>query len=349
MARRRKARPGEVTAQEYLDAADDLLVGLEGDAITNREEVQPIRAQLAAAAHEVGIRALGRMQTARIGRTRILIPTAKNTREALGASERVKERFSKFKLSWLDKEQTKRLITDGFSKADQRNFFRHSNRLARNARGFLNRIGELEPTLKDEVDATLRQIDDAKNDLAKLEVRSWTKMQETLLRNVNGRQTRTAAGDAVQTFDINRNLFNLSLLEHPKGVTRDLLAQASERMAARTTGSTSTRQKRALVFLGAGPDAVSRMTPDSRTARVVWKLFTARQLDNTFAALNSSRQSGSSWRGLGLGHNTPDWYVPVPPEISDEVREEMRKRRRDFLARQRIAGEESSRSESGIR
>jgi hypothetical protein len=348
MAKKRK-RPGEISVDEYLAAADSLLDGLEGAAAASAKEVAPMRLQLAAVAHEAGARALARMQTAKVGRVRILIPTGKNTREALGASERVKERFSRFRLQWLDKGETRRLISEGFTKADQRNFFRHSNRLARNARNFLNRIGELEPTLQEEIDATLAQIDDASNDLLKMEVRSWTKMQETLLRNVQGRATRTAAGDAIKTFDLDRNLFNLSMLQHPKGVSRELLANASERMAARVTTKKSEVPKRALVFVGAGKDAVSKMTPDSRSARVVWKLFSARELDKRFGALNADRQSSSNWRGLGLAHNTPEFYIPIPPEIEDDVRREMRKRRRDFLARQKIAREEREQTERGIR
>lgn len=328
----KKREPGKVTAEEYLAAADQLLAGLETSAETSKRELAPVRLQLVAAAREAGLSAVNRMQTAKVGRLRVIIPSAANRRLAFGASERVKERFSRFRLQWLDKGEVRRLISEGFTKADQREFFRHSNRLARNARLFLNRIGELEPSLQDELDATLAQIDDAGNDLLKLEVRSWTKMQETLLRNINGRATKAAARDAVQTFDVDRNLYNLSLLEHPKATVRELLANASERMAARVVTQTSQLPRRALVFAGAGPDAVSKMTPDSRTARVVWRLFSARELDKRFADLNASRGPTSNWRGLGLAHNTKEWYAPIPPEIEDDVRRAMRRRRQEFLA-----------------
>ena len=344
---KKKPKAGEVKADEYLAAADRMLAGLEADGARSLAEVEPIRLQLAVAAREAGLAALNQMQTVKVGRTRILIPSGRNTSQALGASERVKERFSRFRLQWLDKGEVKRLVSEGFTKAEATQFFRHSNRLARNAKLFLGQLGELEPDLQEEIDATINQINDARNDLTKLEVRSWTSMQETLLRNVGGRQTRTATGDAVKTYDLNRNLFNLSLLEHPKGVARELLANSAERMAARSKGSKSTIPKRALVFVGAGPNAVSKMTPDSRTARVVFRMFTAGELDKQFAKLNTQRQSPTTWRGLGLGHNTPEYYVPVPPEIADDVREEMKKRRADFLARTRNAeGDTESRGES---
>jgi hypothetical protein len=342
---KKKRKPGQIKADEYLEAADNLLADFEGSMATSRDEVAPIRLQLAAAVREAGAAALAKMQTAKVGRTRILIPTSKNAKAALGSSERIKERFSKFELKWLSKSDVKRLVTDGLTKAEAGQFFRHSQRLARNSRMFLERLGELEPSLQEEIDATLRQLEDNKLDITKLNVKSWTNMQETLMRNVNGRQTRAATGDAVQTFDINRNLFNLSLLEHPKGVAREILANSASRMAARSKKSKSNLKKQALVFVGAGPDAVSKMTPDSRTARVVFRLFTAKQLDDQFAKLNTGRQNTSSWRGLGLGHNSPEWYIPVPPEIEDEVRTEMRKRRSDFLARQRVGEESVSRSE----
>lgn len=324
---------GDATPEEYLDAADKLVEGLEKSAATNKREVASFRLQLTAAAREASRAALDRMQTIRQGRTRILAPTATNRREAIGASERIRERFSRFSLQWLDKAEVRRLVSQGFTAAQQRDFFRHSNRLARNARTFLNRLGELEPSLEEEIEATISQIDDARNDLTKLEVRSWTKAQENLLRNINGRQTRERARQDVQTFDIDRNLYNLSLLEHPKGVARELLANSTERMAARVTTSRSELPRRALVFVGAGPDAVSKMTPDSRTARVLFRVFSARELDERFAAINKGRTTTSNWRGLGLAYNTPEWYVPIPPEVEDDVRREMRKRRREFLAR----------------
>lgn len=161
-------------------------------------------------------------------------------------------------------------------------------------------------------------------------------MQENLLRNINGQASRQATANAVQTFDLDRNLFNLAMLEHPKGVARELLANSSERMAARVTRTASELPKKALVFVGAGPDAVSKMTPDSRAARVMWRVFSADQLDKRFAALNAGRQSSSSWRGLGQAHNTPEWYIPIPPEVEDDVRRSMRKRRQDFLTRIQI-------------
>lgn len=325
-----KPKP-RVSAEEWVGAADDMLDGLERDVQRSRAEVAPLRLHLVAAAREAGQLALGGMKTARVGRTRILVPTPGNTKRVSVASERVKERFSRFSLQWLDKGQIKQKISEGWEKADQAEFFRHSNRLARNARMFLERTKELEPSLDEEVDATLAQLEDAKNDLLKLEVRSLTTTSENLLRNIGGRTTRETAKADIQTFDLDRNLWNLSLLEHPQGVVRELMANASKKMAARVTTKRSQIPLRSMVMAGAGPDAVSKMTPKSRTAEVLWRLFSAKELDDRFAKLNRERGTTSTWRGLGLGYNSPDWYIPVSPEIEDDVRRLMRERRADLI------------------
>jgi hypothetical protein len=149
---------------------------------------------------------------------------------------------------------------------------------------------------------------------------------------------RSDAEDAVRTYDLNRNLWNLSLVEHPSAVVNDLMAAASERMAARVTKSKSEIPKRALVMVGAGPDAVSKMTPSSRTAQVMWRLFSQEQLAARFKAINAGRVSTSSARGLGIAPNTNEWYVPAPPEIEDELRDAMRERREEFLREVRARG-----------
>ena len=315
-----------------MAAADEFLESAARDTALSKREMEPVRLAHVVAVREAMRSALSQMQTAKVGRIRVLIPSPTNSTLADQASRRVEERFSRFKLQWLDKSQLRQRVSEGFSKADRTEFHRHSNRLARNARLFLERVKEVEPTLGDEVDATLRQIDDARNDLVKLEVRSWTKAQETLLRSINGRQTKSEARDAIQTYDIDRNLWNLSRLEHPRGVARDLLANSSERMAARVTTKASEVPRKALAYVGAGKDAVSKMTPSSRTAEVLWRLFSADQLDRRFASLNAGRGPNSTWRGLGLGFNSPEFYVPIPPEQEDDIRRGMRARRQDFLA-----------------
>lgn len=320
-----------VPAKEFFKAADGLLKRLERDALANKKEVQGIRDELVAASKKDSSRALAGMKTTAFGRTRVLVPTPKNLQRLNLASQRTRERFSRFKLQWLNKGEVRSKISQGFTAADQANFFRHSNRLARNAKLFLAQIAELEPTLKDEVDATVRQINDASNDLLKLEIRSFTTARETLLRAVNGKMTRSEAEDAIRTFDLNRNLWNLSLLEHPKAVVRDLLSSASERMASRAVRKKSEIPKKALVFVGAGPDAVSKMTEGSRTAQVLWRLFSAEKLSKRFKKLNAGRVTTSSHRGLGQDFGTNEFYVPVAPEIEEEVREELGERRKAFL------------------
>lgn len=318
--------------REWEGAADRMLSDLEKAQALNKAEMEAVRRDLARSMRDEASRGADALTTLRMGTARVLVPGSENLRRANITSERVRERFSNFKLSFLDKDQARRFVEAGsLSAVPVGHFVRQSKRLARAARVFLGRIGELEPTLREEVDETLRQIDDAQNDLLKLEVRSFTNVRENLLRTVNGRMTRHQAGQAIETYDINRHLWNLSLLAHPEGVVRAMLANASDRMAERVSETKTTMPKRMWVVVGAGPNAVSKMRPDSRVAHILWRTFQQGDLDRRYAEVNTNRTSATSWRGLGFDYQSPEFYVPVPPEIAEETKEAMRERRREVM------------------
>lgn len=319
--------------EKFVSAMDKLLCGLERDSETSVSELESVRKTVMNEIKAAQNAALDRMATGRVGRSRVLLPTRANISAANLASTRVRERFSSFRLQWLNQENLQQKIQAGWTRAQQNEFHRHSNRLARNAKSFLQEIGELEPSLQDEVAATIAQLEDARNDLLKLEVRSWTRAQETLGRSVNGRLTRVAAGDAIRTFDMDRNLWNLSLLEHPKAVTRSLLADAEERMREAVSKRTSRQPKRTAFVAGVCPagTSVSKMTPESRTAKLAWRVFTAGELTARAAKKAKQVQSVSTFRGLGESYNTREFYVPVPADNLEEVEQLMRDRRSDFL------------------
>lgn len=330
----------------FVGSMDKMLCGLERDLLASQVEIEAIRASLVGDMRGIGADGLGRMGGLRVGGQEIIRPTSPNL-AALGiTSQRSEERFSRFRLQWLNKEQLEQRISAGFSAAQRSEFHRHSNRLAVNARSFLREIQELDPGLSDEVEATIKQIDDAKNDLLKLELKSWTKLDETLRRGMGNGLTRTQLADSIQTYDLNRNLFNLSLLEHPQGVVRDLLASSSERMAARVVVNRAAQiPKRAFLVAGvcaAGPSAVV-LNPGGRTAEIAWRVLSVEALTARAAALGTATGgAGGGFRGLGEGPGTREWYVPVPPENLDEVREIMRQRRATFLARDPVGGERSA-------
>lgn len=317
---------------EWLKATDQVVEGLEASALLNREELEGVRSKLAADLRGEAQAGVDRLRTIRLGRARVLVPGQDTLKEANLTSQRVRERFSTFKLTYLSKED----IREAFRRGDMQqvgkdSFVRYSNRLADNVRTFLRQVGELEPSLAEEVAETLRQVDDAENDLLKLEVRSFTSVRENLLRAANGRMTRVHAGKAINTFDLNRNLFNLSLLAHPEGVARALMANASDRMAERVTRNVAERPKKAFVVVGAGPNAIRKMRPNSRTASLIWRVWSQADLDRHYADVNTKRTAATSWRGLGYDYNTPEWYVPVPPEHVEQAQQAMRERRRGLL------------------
>jgi len=319
----------------FVGSMDKMLCAMSRDLAISRGEIEGIRSELVGDMRRIGGDGLDKMGSVRIGGRQIIRPTSPNLRRLGITSQRSEERFSRFRLQWLNKDQLEQRISAGFDAAQRAEFHRHSNRLARNARSFLREIQELDPGLSAEVEATIAQIDDARNDLLKLEVKSWTKLDETLRRGMGNGLTREALGDSINTYDLNRNLFNLSLLSHPPGVSRQILAGSAERMAARVARRRAAEIPKTAFLVPAvcpaGPSAVV-LNPGGRTAEIAWRVMTIEALTARAATLGTATQgAGGGFRGIGEGPGTEEFYVPVPPENLDEVREIMRERRQDFL------------------
>ena len=308
-------------AREYLRASDAFLAKLEAAGVVDKKEEESTRKSLARQVRNEAKRSARNLETAQVGGSKILVPTSANLRLANLISERTRRRMSDFSLSYLNPQQVRELQANGSLQGTSAGqFVRHSRRSARHMREFLGRIGELEPDLREEVDATLAEIEDAKNDLLKLEIRSFTQMRERLVRSINGREKRSALVKEIDAWDLNRSIWNLSLLEHPKATVQQMLARSSTRMAERVTEQTSRLPKVAHVMVGIPPGAQKKMTPESRTASLVWRLFSQEELDRAWERLPQKQEAQGSWRGLGLSYNTAEWYVPVPPEIVDDLR-----------------------------
>ena len=320
--------------EDYLKAADGFLANIEASRQASKEELESVRTELAAGLRADARKATSTMGTINIGGNKVIAPNSENLRKLNLTSRRSRERMSNFRLSYLDRSQVEALSADGREiPADTRQFIRHSRRLARHARKFLADIQELEPDLEEEVQEALMQLEDNDMDLLKLEVKSFTRMRETLIRGAAGRKSVESVNKEIDAFDLNRNLWNLSLVEHPRAAVQSLMANAAEAMGSRATKTVRDLPKSTLVLAAPTPNAVTRMTPASRTADVSWRIFSAKELDDRFEAINTGRQSSpSSWRGLGIGPNSNEWFMPVPPEIATGLRPIVAARRAALLA-----------------
>lgn len=321
-----------VNATEYMEAAGALLGKLEKSSQVSKNELESVRVELARGIRGDATAGAPGMQTLKVGSAKVLVPNLANTKLSGLVAERSRKRFTNFRLNYLSPDQVQALSQADTTPKDTRKFIRHSRRLARNAREFLARIQELEPDLAEETREALKQINDNDMDLLKLEAKSFTRMRETWLRGINGKKQTSEVVKELEAWDLNRNLWNLSLLEHPKASVRNMLANASERMGSRTTTKISRIPKRSFIMVAPTPAAEKKMTKSSRTASLAWRVFSVEDLDNRWKKLPKGQNSPSSWRGLGLGFNTPEWYIPVPPEIATGVSLLAAERRRQLFA-----------------
>lgn len=299
----------------YMDAADDFLSKMEASKLVAKAELETVRKGLVRDIKREAKDTVKSLQTTRIGAAKVLIPNASNLKKIGLSSERVRSKMQSFRLNYLNRDQVTALTDAGTMPEDTSKFIRHSRRLARHAREFLTKIKEESPELQEEIDATLLQMEDNDMDLLKLEVKSMTRMKETMLRAVNGQKERGQVLKEIEDWDLNKQLFNLSILEHPDAVVRNLFANASTRQGSATATKTSEIPKRSHVFVGLPPQAAAKLKPNSRTADFSWRLFDQKTLNEKFKNLPSKQGSPSSWRGLGLDYNTKEFYLPVPPSM----------------------------------
>lgn len=318
--------------EKFLQEGDSFLKKLEASRLVSARELESVRSDLASQLRADTTAGAEALQAAGVGGTRVLVRTADNARRVQLTSNRVRQRFSDFRLSYLDRAQVNELTASDTLPENPQKFIRHSRRLARHAREFLGRLQELEPTLDEEIQETLLQIEDNDMDLLKLEIRSFTRAQETLGRGMGSRARRSDVIREARDTDLNRSLWNLSLLEHPAATTRAMLANASERMAERVTETQSQLPKRAHMLVGVPPQTQERMTPGSRTAALAWRVMSQEELGQFYRNKQEGLQKApSSWRGLGLDYGTNEFYLPVPPEILEGVTDLARDRRRKLL------------------
>jgi hypothetical protein len=300
---------------KFMDAAESFLRDVEASKLVSQAELASVRRELVRDVKREAKQTVKSLQTAKVGNAKILVPNSENLKKINLSSERIRTRMSSFRLSYLDRTQVANLTADGTLSGDPRKFIRHSRRMAKHTREFLKEIAEEEPSLQEEVDATLGEMEDNDMDLLKLEVKSMTRMKETMLRAVNGRKQRGQVLKEIDDYDMNRSLFNLSLHEHPDAVARQLLGNATDRMASAVTTKISEIPKLAHVYVGLPPQAAAAMTPASRTGGVAFRLFDTKTIDKRLASLPATQAAKGSRRGLGMGFNTKEWYIPVPPAL----------------------------------
>ena len=319
-----------VSGAEVLAAADTMLSEFEAADLLNREEMERVRKTLVRDIRADAKRTVEGMQTQRFGRREHLANNVANRQEALQLSQRTRQRLSKFRVTYLNRAQVEQLRNGRGDDIPVGQFVRNSNRLAKATRQYLKRVAELDPNTQEEVDAVLAEMEDNSTDLLGMEVKSFKKIRENVLRSVNGQIERSEALRSATDWDIDKNLWNLSVVEHPKASVRKLMDNAARRFGGQLTTNVTEVPKRSFVFASAPPDAVSRMTPASRTADIQWRVFSLSALSKHYRGLGA-RASLSTPAGLGLGFNTRENYIPIPPESLEEVEGLLTERRAAFL------------------
>ncbi|KKN16093.1 hypothetical protein LCGC14_0979480, partial [marine sediment metagenome] len=97
--------------EAFVGAMDKMLCGLERDLQLSATELEGVRSSLVNDLRAIGTEDLGKLGTIRQGGVRILTPSSQTIRQLGLTSQRSEERFSRFRLQWLNKDQLSQRIS----------------------------------------------------------------------------------------------------------------------------------------------------------------------------------------------------------------------------------------------
>lgn len=150
--------------------------------------------------------------------------------------------------------------------------------------------------------------------------RDGRRIKEEMQRSVTSELPVASINQEITDWHINPSYYDSSTLAHPRASVRGLIASAAE-------------QATALDLLGYNKfkDHVWTVLPTSDSVRVeellAYNLFTTKELDALFKKESKGKQTNADWRGLGLGFNTNEYYIPLHKEHIGDAEKWSKKQR----------------------
>lgn len=124
---------------------------------------------------------------------------------------------------------------------------------------------------------------------------------------------------ALDDWQVNAGIFELSTDAHVLAYARNYLGQIGEDIGAqRYVGLVS-------------DDLAEELDTEGRTASVLYRTFDEDGLDELFRSVNAGRRTFTSWKTLGLGHGTHEVFWPIQPGTEGAMEEYYAAERSAFL------------------
>lgn len=146
-------------------------------------------------------------------------------------------------------------------------------------------------------------------------------LTENAARWRSSRATTTEVDQAMGDWAVNPGIFNLSTDSHTYAYARAHMGDIADAMGA----------THFVPYIS--QNMMSTISPTGRTGQILYRVLSREQLKDVYGAVNSGRKTWTSWRTLGLGHNTAEVYYPIPHELLEGATKHFATARKAFLAK----------------
>ncbi len=202
-----------------------------------------------------------------------------------------------------------------------------SNALMREETMFM--LDDLEvpqPTLEEQNMILVGVVGDNKLNIGGIITRDGRRIKEEMQRAVTSEQPVATIDQQITDWQINQSFYDSSTLSHPRASVRGLMSRAAEQ--ATGTGALGYRRME---------DQAWTVLPTSDSVRVLdllaFRLFTTKELDALMKKHSDGMQINSDWRGLGLGFNTQEYYIPLHKEQEEDAQEWSKAKRKGLTSK----------------
>jgi len=302
-----------MSPDKFMELVLNLAKQLESKRIANSNEADRVLRNIQKDIRAISLANIKDLDTVTLGMSKTLAVTARNGRVAMKAGARAGQRVAAYRRMFMDHKESLRLCD-----VEPGCFGRFVTRIEKPFLSFLNKTNQTIPDQKERDEARLIWMTDAEASLLALQNITQSQIVRNMRSVYTGRMRPSQAISAARNWTINKGRFRLLLAGTSEGAVRFLVSRDSD------------PDRKFVVVIG--PKQEQDISRGSRAGKIAWRVMTARELDDFFASKSKLEKSTfTNWRGLGLGPNSGEFYVPIPEDV-DGVDSLFRQRRSRLFA-----------------
>ena len=151
-------------------------------------------------------------------------------------------------------------------------------------------------------------------------------LKESMTRAVTGEQPIAQINTTINNWHINDGFYDLATLAHPRATVRGLMYEsAKEGIAKALLGVASLGALLWTVF------PRERGFSSRVDKELSYKIFSTNELTRKFNNMTKQVNFAPDWRGLGLGFNSDELFVPIFKEQEEDAKEWSKEQRKGLI------------------